>query len=239
MSAWISDLPARCVQAAALLALSACAHLPDLPALPRIGLPDLALGDFGLIGGGSGPPPRRMAVAHGQVVIDGPRGFCIDREVSADQAGTSALVVLSGCRALGGGLFSPRPAHPALLTAAVAPLDRDIDLVAAAPMLERFFASPAGRAALSRQGDAATVTIGEQRLEGDAWLIHLSDMAPFTWGEVQLAYWRALLMLGGRMVTLSVLALPDRPLAPDQGLDLLRSFITSARMATLDHSSAD
>ncbi len=180
----------------------------------------------------AGPPPARMAVAGGSVIVAGPRGFCIDRDASRDAIGASALTVLSACRELGGGMFAPAPTHPAVLTAAVAPGGRLIDVAAAEAGLAAYFASPRGRAALSRSGHAETVEIRESLAEDGVFLLYLTDRAPFSWGAVQPDYWRALLQTGGRMVTVAVLGLPDSPLARDDGLALLREFVAALRIST-------
>lgn len=180
----------------------------------------------------SGPPPTRMAVAQGAVIVAGPRGYCIDREASRDGGGQSALTVLSPCRQLGGGPFAPRPEHDAVLTAAVAPNERVLEMETVGAALADFFASEPGRAALSRSGVAATVAVQESFAEDGAWFLHLSDGAPFAWGAVQAEYWRALLPAGGRMVTLAVLTLPDAPLTRDTGLALLRDFVRALRDST-------
>lgn len=180
-------------------------------------------------------PPTRMAVASGAVVVEGPRGFCIDRDASRDRGGNAALVVLSPCRALGAGLFGPRPAHPALLTAAIAPQGRASAGPVAATALAAFAASRPGRAALSRVGKAETVTILESLAGADSFLLHIADTAPFAWGAVQPEYWRGVLTVGGRTVTVSVLALPETALSRDQGLALLTDFVTTMRAATAEY----
>lgn len=212
MSTWTS----KALQAAALLALAACR------------VPGGGEG-FAFASRFTGPPPARMAVAGGSVIVAGPRGFCIDREASRDAIGTSALTVLSACRELGGGMFAPAPEHPAVLTAAVAPEGRLIDVAAAEAGLTAYFASPRGRAMLSRSGQAETVELRESFAEDGAYFLHLTDRAPFSWGATQPDYWRALLQVGGRMVTVAVLALPGRPLERDKGLALLRDFIAALR----------
>jgi len=184
--------------------------------------------------GHDGPPPARMAVARGAVVIAGPKGFCIDRDASLDRGGDAALAVLSSCRGLGAGLFAPRPAQPAVLTAAVAAAGRGLPVEAAARDLDTYFASRTGRAALSRAGKADTVTVLESQAAEGAFYLHLTDSAPFGWGAVQPDYWRALLMAGGRTVTVSVLASPEAPLSRDDGLTLLRGFVAALRAATAE-----
>jgi len=184
--------------------------------------------------GAADPPPTRMAVAQGNVMIAGPRGFCIDRDASAERKGGGALTVLSACRAMGGGLFAPRPAHDAVLTAAVAAPGPGPALDTASTGLEAYFASQTGRAALSRSGKADTVTVLESLPSDGALLLHLTDTAPFAWGAVQPDYWRALLAVGGRTVTVSVLARPDAGLPREAGLSLLRDFMASMRAATAE-----
>lgn len=211
MSIWISK---SLLGAAALMALAACQMTDPPPS--RF----------------SGPPPARMGVAGEQVIVAGPRGFCIDREVSRDAQGGAALAVLSACRGLGGGLLGPAPSQSAVLTAAVAAKGRLIDIDAAAAGLDRYFQSDRGRAALSRSGKAATIRIREGFAENGAFLLYLTDSTAFSWGAVQPEYWRALLQVGGRMVTVAVLAVPESPLSRDAGLSLLREFIASLRNAT-------
>lgn len=179
-------------------------------------------------------PPTRMAVASGAVVVASPRGFCIDRDASSDRDGGAALVVLSPCQALGAGLFGPRPAHPALLTAAVAPQGRATAGPVAATALAAFAVSRPGRAALSRAGKAETVTILESLTGADTFLLRIADTAPFAWGAVQPEYWRGVLTVGGRTVTVSVLAMPETPMSRDQGLALLTDFVTTMRDATAE-----
>jgi hypothetical protein len=218
----------RCLAVLGLgLGLTACQILPGTGGKSPMQGPDSPRTGF------DGPPPARMAVANGAVIIAGPRGFCIDRAASQDSGGRAALTVLSSCRALGAGPFAPRPSQTAVLTAAVAAPGRGGAVDTAAPGLAGFFRSQAGRAALSRTGKAETVEVLET-LPGDgALLLHLTDTAPFGWGAVQSDYWRALLMVGGRTVTLSVLAPPDAGLSRDAGLGLMRDFITAARAATV------
>lgn len=210
----------------AALALSGCA-MTDMAGL---GGQDSVLKKIGARF--AGPPPARMGVAQGAVVIAGPKGFCIDREVSQDASGQQAITVLSACRELGGGRFKAKPAHPAVLTAAVAPEGRVLEIASAAKQLEAFFASKRGHAALSRSGQPETVRISEQFVENGTFFLHLTDSAPFAWGAVQQDYWRALFPAGGRMVTVAVLALPGKPLGRTEGLQLLREFVAETQAAS-------
>lgn len=205
---------------AALAALSGCGWTGKTPSLQQIGA------KF------TDSPPARMGVAEGAVVITGPKGFCIDRDVSQDTMGRQALTVLSACRELGAGLFQPKPTHPAVLTAAVAPPGPQIPIASGEAQLKSYFASDRGLRGLSRNGLADSVTIQEQFVEGDVFFLHLTDRAPFAWGKVQPDYWRALFPAGGRMVTAAVLAVPGQPLGRTEGLALLRDFVTATRLAS-------
>ncbi|MDO9524841.1 MAG: hypothetical protein Q7J57_04790 [Gemmobacter sp.] len=179
-----------------------------------------------------GPPPTRMALAQGKVIVAGPKGFCIDRAASIERTMTTSLVVLSSCAALGAGLFAPRPDVPAMLTAAIAPTPGPDAIDRAGPQLTGYFTSEKGRAALSRSGDPTSLVVIDSFEAADAFVLHLRDRAPFPGGSVQPEYWRAILTTGGRMVTVSAYSVADRPLAPDIGRALLMEFVSSLRLAT-------
>lgn len=222
----IRSMPGRALLVGTALALSGCQWTPGDGA---------ATGDAPAAVARSaqaGPPPTRMGVARGAVIVAGPRGYCIDRAASTDRGGASALVVMSGCRGLGGGLFGPRAAHPVVFTAAVSAGGRALPFEAAAADLATYFSSATGRGALSRAGRADTVRVLESMARDGAFFLYLSDAAPFDWGAVQPDYWRALLMVGGRTVTVSVLAPPAAPLSRDDGLALLDNFLAAMRQAT-------
>lgn len=215
---------------AAVMALSGCS-LPDLTSWKGFTGKAPSLQEIGAKF--TDAPPARMGVAQGAVVIAGPKGFCIDRDVSQDAMGQQALTVLSACRELGAGLFDPKPQHPAVLTAAVAPAGPQIPIASSEAQLKSYFTSERGLRGLSRNGLSDSVTLQEHFVEGDVFFLHLTDMAPFAWGKVQPEYWRALFPAGGRMVTAAVLAVPGQPLGRDEGLALLREFVTATRIASL------
>lgn len=180
----------------------------------------------------SGPPPSRMQVAGGQLIVSGPEGFCIDRDSSRSEPSGAALVVLSPCRGLGAGLFAPSARQAAVLTAGVGARPIGADAAALLPALRRWAATPAGRAGLSRSGEAGRLRV--ERLfehDGAIWL-RLHDPGDFAWGAVQPDYWRAVVPAGGRLVTLSVLALPDAPLSEREGFELLAKFIATLRQGS-------
>lgn len=181
----------------------------------------------------AGPPPSKMSVAGGMLIVSGPEGFCIDREASREEVGGSALVMLAPCQALGSARSGPVASHNAVITAAVAAHPRVVDVGQIEPMLRHFFATAEGRATLSRSGKAASVTVHKSYVEDGTYYLYLRDTAPFKWGKVQPDYWRALLPAGGRMVTLSAFALPDAPIDEASSRVLLKGFVDAVKAGSI------
>jgi hypothetical protein len=191
----------------------------------------LAIAACGLPGG---QPPERMALGAGGPVIAGPSGFCVDTGRSHEDGG-GAFVLLGSCAALSRNPLAPRAAAPAVLTATVAPAGSG-----AQPLPERFaqmrafFASEAGRAALSRSGDAASVKITRTDVAGDLMLIALTDSAAAAAAGLQPETWRGWIGIRGRIVTLAVLGLADRPLDGATMRALVEEFARALRAANPD-----
>ena len=59
----------------------------------------------------------------------------------------------------------------------------------------------------------------------DVLYIRLTDVAALEGQDVEPEYWRALFVLKGQFVTLSVLGLADLPLSSDKMRALLASFV--------------
>ncbi len=218
MSTWTSK--SALTAAAAALALAGCAG----------GL-DLTAGGFGA----ATSAPKTLAVAGRSVVVAGPDGYCIDRSVSK-VAGKSAFVVMASCASITGVAEAGTPLFPALLTAAVTRTEVGGPLPDAAE-LKTFVASEAGRAALARDGRAASVDILESQRNDDAFLIRLRDRSHGGVENVDEVYWRGLAVLNGQLLTISVLSFPDAPLTANQGLATLRAFLARIRAESSAASS--
>lgn len=179
----------------------------------------------------AGSAPRAIAVAGGALVAAGPAGYCVDRTASRDGA-EGAFVLFGTCAALAGTATAGQPAEPAVLTASVAsgPAD-EAAFVASFPAMASFFNSDAGRAALSRAGRAATVRVGAVSSRDRVLYLGLSDAAAEREAAVSADYWRAILVLRGRLVTLSVMSLADRPLASAAKRRILDAFVARMRAA--------
>lgn len=205
MSTWISRAG---LASAACLALAAC-----LPA--------------GL--GGGGTATRAISVSNGGVTVAGPTGYCIDKSALRDGA-SGAFVLLGTCAAISGSRDEGQPDRPAVLTASVLPeagLSRPLSESFAG--LTTFFRSVPGRAALSRAGDAKTVEVAEVRQKDDVLYLRVRDAAVASGQPVEPEYWRAILSLNGRIVTLSALGLRDRPLSAAEKRAALEAFVARMR----------
>jgi len=155
---------------------------------------------------------RPTALLGGAFSVAGPRGYCVDPAATREQDDT-AVVLMGRCR---GALA----VAPALLTMSVGPAASSGVLAAGGAALTTYFSSPEGRAALSRTGTAADVTVIEALGAGDAYLLHLNDVAV---GE----YWRAVVGLKGRLVTISANGTEDTPLSPMVGRDLVDATLAA------------
>jgi hypothetical protein len=180
----------------------------------------------------TGPPgTRAVAVSGGAVTVTGPQGYCIDRGATR-QGASGAFVLFGTCAALTRSASAAQPARAAVLTASVGqPAAEGIDLAANLPAMAAFFRSVPGRAALSRSGDAATVRVEEVGQSGDALYIRLSDSAVAAGQSVEPAYWRALMPVRGRIVTLAVLSPVGAPLRSSEQRAVLDRFAARMRAA--------
>ena len=167
----------------------------------------------------------RASLLGGAVQVGAPEGYCPEPQ-SRMERGDSAILLIGRCA-------GSAAQAPAVLTVAVgaAGSGAGLDLAAGGAELADFFRSDAGRQALSRRGRAADVTVLEARRSGAAFLMRLRDRGPQGRAPVQAESWRAVLPLGGRMVTLTVTGPADAPLDRDTGLALLQAFVAATLAA--------
>jgi len=163
-----------------------------------------------------------VAILGGSLSVAGPRGYCFD-QASGQQSGDTAVVLMGRCR---GALA----VQPALLTISVGPPASAGAMAAGGVALSTFFTSSAGRAALARDGRAADVRVIEAVGVGDSYLLRVSDRAV---GE----YWRALVGLRGRLVTVSANGAQGAPLAPAAGRKLVDATLLALRTANPSRSA--
>jgi hypothetical protein len=172
--------------------------------------------------------PQKLTVAAGAVTIAAPPGYCINTSASQDSS-EGAFVLLGSCRALRG-LFSPAPADPAILTASVSGVAQEGD----APerhtdQLERYFRSRSGQKALSRSGDASTVSILATDSTDEAFFVQVRDTSDTLNSGLNEDYWRALIDVNGYLITASVMTFDASPMTSGSARQTLERFTTRLR----------
>lgn len=169
--------------------------------------------------------PARISVLNDAVSIRGPAGYCIDTEATRE-SDIEAFALLVRCR----GTLNPAPVLSATVTGVPAPDSNDPN---ALRQLAEFLASAPGRAQLSRSGDPRDVTIRSLRVADRAiWILVHDTGNPSSFDPT---YWRAVLPIAGRIVTLSVLAAQEHPMDVESGLSVLRGFVMRMRAANAAH----
>ena len=165
-------------------------------------------------GGGGTGPARESQILGGALRISPPQGYCIDRAASQDHD-DSAVVLMGRCT-------DAAPVAPAVISLTVGEAGTSAVLAAGGQALADYFTSAPGRAAVARSGRASDVRVqeafGKGAEGGGAFLLHLADRGV---GE----YWRAVVGVRGRLVTVSVTPPEDQPLPPEAGRDLLEQVL--------------
>lgn len=166
---------------------------------------------------GSGFTSSRAApVLGGALQIGVPPGYCIDGKASRESRDT-AVILMGRCS-------DAMKATPALITVSIGPGGSAGVMTAGGPALAAFFASKQGRATLSRSGRAGDVKIIAALGAGDAFLLHLQDRNV---GE----YWRAVIGVKARLVTLSATGTDEIRLDPAEGRKILEKALDALRAA--------
>lgn len=164
--------------------------------------------------------PERIELPDG-LVVGGTRGWCIDTRTTRTDGETS-VVVLGSCAAIAGNAFAPRPEVPGVVTVSV---ENEAGAVPPADILQGFLTSEAGRAALARDGSAASVEILDSRTTEDLVFVHVEDKSIRPASGAAQDYWRALFGLDGRFVTVSLVGLNDRPIDAPSGFATLAAQV--------------
>lgn len=168
--------------------------------------------------------PTRIQLSDGTVVA-GAEGWCIDKASSPD-GGSATVVVLGSCAAISGDSLLPRPIVPGVVTVSVEAQGGDLP---DSETLEKFFISPAGRAALARDGDAESVAILDTRREDGLLYLHASDASAAPGASTEI--WRALFDISGRFVAVSFYSRLEDAIDPEDGLATLSAQVEQIRSA--------
>lgn len=168
--------------------------------LAGLGGCDIGAGIGGLVG------PREVAVLGDALIVRAPQGYCVDKKSARGGEDTAAMLI---GRCTPGGQVKA-----ALVTVGVGRAGSAGVMAAGTEALRDFMSSDEGRAMLARSGKAEDLAVLESGVVEGRLLLHLMDREA---GE----YWRAVIGLRGRLVTISALGAADAPLAPDEGRKLV------------------
>lgn len=156
------------------------------------------------------PLARQVSVLDGQIHVRAPQFYCVDTQSA--RGGHDMAVVLIG-RCTGGGHVAA-----ALVTVTIGRSASAGVMAAGVEALRAFMSSPAGRRALARSGKAEDIEVLESGVVKGRLLLHLNDREA---GE----YWRAVLGIQGRLVTISASGAEGAPLSPEAGRKLVDQTI--------------
>ena len=178
---------------------------------------------------------RRRTVMSGAVTIAAPKGYCVDVSSLRDQA-SGAFVPLGACAALTRNAADPSPKTPAFLVASVSvqpagAVTAEGDPDAQMAQARRFLESATGRAALSRSGDADTVSVLDLKAASGVVKVLTRDSSGNRPESLSDTTWRAFLPVGDKLVVASVTGFTEHPLSPRNGLSQLNKFIAAIKKA--------
>lgn len=173
----------------------------------------------------AGEPVAGLSVQGDALTIRGPVGFCVDPSATRDDA-AGAFVLLGDCTRLDSDA-RVSPVMPAVLTVLVSGPGSERQRPSP-EQLDRFVRSEAGRAALSLDGEADTVTILQTRIAGDLLLFQMRDQSTARPAALSEVSWRAIMTLRERLVSLGVTAQRPDPIDERAQQVLLNAFV--ARM---------
>lgn len=166
---------------------------------------------------GGGPSSVQLGSGAEAVVLAAPSGYCLAPD-SVERTATSAFAAFTACRGPGavltataGAPGSAQPVDPAEMGA--------------------FLDSPAGRRALARSGDAAAVTVHRVLAAGDVVLVHLTDRSRPPAAVAPGPSWRAIFVLGDRLVTLTAAPGAGTAMEAEAGRALIGRFVGAMRGA--------
>lgn len=170
-----------------------------------------------------------LTVAGRKLTLVAPRGFCIDPKATNVSA-SGAFVMASDCALLG---FAPLPEGSddtvgAVLTASVAAGQRPNSSPAE---LEKFVATRAGRAALSRSGQPERVKILATRTRKDVLYVLVEDRGAQPIAGIEPRFWRAFLQIEDRMTVITALGFEGAGVNPTEGLALIQRFADTLQAA--------
>lgn len=168
------------------------------------------------IGGLPSASTSAMSVLQGGLTVAAANGYCIDAKAGRESNDSGTYLI--------GRCAQQSSVAPALIALSVGQPGSAGVMTAGGAELAAFFTSDEGRAALSADGRASAVRVLDARSAGDVFVMRLQDRgAP--------SYWRAVLGLRGRLVSVSVKSGSDAPLPEAEGRAILDGAVAALRRA--------
>lgn len=170
--------------------------------------------------------PEQVLLPDGTVVA-GADGWCVD-ETTLRSGSDTSVVVLGSCAALARNPKAPRPDVPGIVTVSV---ETQPGASPTVDDLTAFFGTETGRTVLAEDGQADSVEVLEVRVEEDVLYIRSRDSSAATGANSQ--NWRAVFMLAGRFVSVSLFGRADRPIPTEDGFAAITAQTRELRLANL------
>ena len=157
----------------------------------------------------------RAEMVRGAVVVQGPKGYCIDAKSLTSGGVSGGFALLASCESLLG-RPAERPVLPALMTVSVLPYS----LKPVQPRAHEMAAALAPHRALDQiNGDGLTI-------------VHLATGGEALSPKVDPKHWRGAMVINGHMIGLAVYAPKGSDLSGKDGLDLLGKLAETLREAS-------
>lgn len=164
------------------------------------------------------PPGQTKAVSvlGGAMQVAAPPGYCVDKRSTREQAGGDVVLI---------GRCSNGSNHAAAVISVTIGDAGSAGVVAdGGAALAAFFQTANGRSALSRTGSADTVKILQAANSDGVFTLRIAEAGT---GD----YWRAIVGISGRLVTISVQGPAGSTLDPTTGRSLLGAGVQAMRKA--------
>lgn len=178
----------------------------------------LLLGACQMEAGAFIPPQqtRAVAVLDGAMQVAAPSGYCVDKQ-SARPQDDGAVVLMGRCN-------GSSSLAAAVISVTIGAAGSAGVLADGGTALATYFQTEAGRSALSSTGSAASVKVAQASNEDGVFTMRIAEAAR---GD----YWRAIVGISGRLVTLSVQGPIDQPLDATAGRRLMTVSVVAMRKA--------
>lgn len=172
--------------------------------------------------------PRAVVLA-GDVVVTGPKGFCIDPRATQNGDGVY-FALLGSCASLSNSASHGRPTRPAVLSISLGQ-QGGVRVSETADALAALLGSPEGRSLLATDGSPEGVSVLSSEVVEGTVLVHASDPGLTRTRNLEPDYWRGLFDLKGRIATVSVFNLPGRAISEAAARGLIADMINALRIA--------